>query len=51
MTVKEFYKWAVKNGYENSEIIFDCINGEWSLNPDEDFYEDDGGNLVFEFEC
>lgn len=31
MTINELYKWAVKNGYEDKELLFSYL--------DEDYYE------------
>ena len=48
MTVKEFYEWAKKKGYENLDFVFANFYGDIELDPDKDLYVNDNC-LVFEF--
>ena len=51
MTVKEFYLWAKKNGYENFEMVEYTWNGSEPLVPEAFHVNVEKEELVLESEC
>ena len=51
MTVKEFYLWAKKNGYENFEMVEYTWDDSGPMRPEEFQVNEKKEELIFEYEC